>query len=681
MFWDDQELETKKQSRLRVPPPIPATQWRPPSNFPNLSSASVISFDVETKERDFDHGPGWGRGKSHIVGFSIAARAGRSKEPGKWYFPIRHEVEGSYNVDANQALGWLKEQLETETPKVGANLIFDIGSLGAEGINVKGKLHDVQFAEALLDEKGDTNLDWLGYKYLKQRKTSDELYAWLSQAYGGAASGKQRENIYRAPPLLVGPYGEDDADLPLRIFEAQHPLLAKENLLPLFDMENRLIPLLVKMRRQGVRIDLDYADKLYTDLGHDITRMMLELGSLVGKPINPDSPIDLEYAFRLHGITFPRTAPTEKHPNGQPSFTKEYLKALNHPIASKINEIRELKKLKSTFVKGYLLESNTNGLIHCSFHPLRNADDGDSSGTKTGRFSSDKPNLQNIPVRSEAGKKIRKAFIAHAGHSHWRKFDYSQIEYRMLAHFAVNETGGVSADQLRAEYNADPTTDYHNRVMISFAKTTGVNLDAMDKDARETFRKPIKNVNFGLLYGQTEKALAHKAGMTREQAATFFSGYHATSPYVRATMKAIEAEVQQYGFVRTITDRRTRFDEWQPAGFGEKGMPLPYRSALAEYGGNIKRAWAYRGVNYKLQGSAADVIKIAMDAANRAGVFDVIGVPLLQVHDELDFSVIDESPAQIEAYAYLRHILENSIKLKVPVKVDCTEGLNWGLAR
>lgn len=665
MFFQDEPLSKKRGARIRCAPPIPNTGWRPPSEFPNLSAASVIGFDVETKETDFARGPGWARGRGQICGFSIAARA-RGGETGKWYFPIRHEVAPEWNLDPNQCLAWLSHQLNTpHIPKVGANLLYDIGWLSEENIAVKGKLHDVQFAEALIDEEGDVNLDWLSFKYLRSGKTSDGLYAWLAEAYGGSANGLQRANIYRAPPELVGPYGEDDADLPLRILEKQYPILQSEGLIPLFELENRLIPLLIKMRRQGVRVDVDGAEKLYVKIGHDIETLNANLSREVGFEINVNSPEHLAKAFSEIGLKFPKTAPSKNFPDGQPSFQKEFLKGLKHPLGKSVNAIREHIKIRSTFLRGYLLEGNVKGLIHCQFHPLRN----DDNGALTGRFSSSDPNLQNIPSRSELGKLIRTLFIEHLGHAAWKKFDYSQIEYRMLAHFAVNEPGGNSADLLRANYNNDPKADYHKIVQENVKLLTGMLID----------RSPIKNINFGLLYGQGQDELGYKAGFDKAQAKGVFEAYHKGAPYVKPTMKHIGREVQRLGYTQTITGRRTRFRLFQPAEYGARGIPLPYEQALAEYGHNIKRAYEYKSVNYKLQGSAADVIKIAMDAAHTAGVFDYIGVPLIQVHDELGFSVIDHSPAQKEAYDFLTHTLENSVKLSIPIKVESKEGANWGV--
>lgn len=687
MFFDDDEIIGRKKARLREPPPIPAScaNWRPPQYFPNLSDAAVIGFDVETKETDFSHGPGWARGRGHIVGFSLAARD-RSGNQGKWYFPIRHEMETEWNLDPANSLAYLKATLETPNiPKVGANLLYDMGWLTEENIFVEGELHDVQFAEALLDEQGEVNLEWLGSKYLGEGKNSAEMYQWLAGTYGGNVSGEQRANIYRAPPRIVGRYGEDDADLPLRILDRQWGLMHSEGLLDLYRMECDLIYLLIRMRRAGVSINVQAAEQLYADLGITIKELYDKLAHDFGYRVESVDSGHLAPLFDHVGVQYPRTSPTKPYPNGKPSFTKEWLKVLEHPLGEAINDIREHEKIRSTFVRSYLLESNVDGKLYCQFHPLR----GDEGGTKTGRFSSSDPNLQNIPVRTKLGKKIRKLFIPDAGHLRWKKYDYSQIEYRMLANFAVDgsnldvrrvlefwqnehgvyEWGGDGhADLLRNTYIADPKTDYHDVVQTNVKNITGMLIE----------RKPIKNINFGLLYGQSEKGLAYKAGFTPEQSKGVFGAYHQGAPYVKPTMAAVGLEVQTFGFVRTVLGRRTRFNMWEPSGRGEYGTPYPYDRAIREYGHRIRRAFEYRGVNYKLQGSAADVMKRAMLAAHKSGVFDVLGVPRLTVHDELDFSEIEDTPIMREAWDYLTYTLENSTPLRIPVVVDHGTGPTWG---
>lgn len=658
MFWDDDAMgQLKKKAALRIPPPIPETGWKPPEYFPDLSDAIVIALDTETKETDFDHGPGWARGCGHIVGFSVAARW-RDGSKGKWYFPVRHEICTEYNLDPVSCFAWLKKVLETpHIPKVGANLLYDIGWLTEENIYVTGDLHDVQFAEALLHEEGKVALNYLGRKYADEGKDSDLMYMWLSEAYGGVASDKQRANIYRCPPQLVGSYGESDADLPLRILDKQIPLLHEAGLHDVYRMECDGIYLLTQMRMTGVNIDVRGAESLYGELAADIDVVYGQLYHLTGVRGSVNSPGDLVKMFDSIGLTYPMTAA------GNPSFTKDFLKALDHPVANLIRSIREYDKIRGTFVKSYLLESNVKGRVHCQFHPLR----GDAGGTRSGRFSSDKPNLQNIPVRSELGKRVRKLFIPDYGHLCWEKDDYSQIEYRLLAHHAV----GDGADEVRARFNADPTTDYH-------ALTQELVKNVADMDIE---RKPIKNINFGLLYGMGEPKLAKQIGIPLKMAKQLFKAYHTGNPYVKATMDQAAQQAQTQGFVQTILGRRSWFDKWEPRqiNYDDRATALPKHIALRQYGVDIQRAHTHKAINRVLQGSAADVIKKAMHKCWKDGVFNVIGVPKLQVHDELDFSVIDDSPAQQEAYAYMRHVLETTVPLRIPVLVDSERGANWGV--
>jgi DNA polymerase-1 len=657
MFFDDEDLgEFKKRAALRVPPPIPETSWLPPASFPDLSSAIVISLDTETKETDFEHGPGWARGKGHIIGFSLAAKDAQGN-CGKWYFPVRHELEPEYNLDPVTCFAWLKTQLETpHIAKVGANLLYDIGWLTSENIFVQGELHDVQYAEALLHEEGQVALDYLGEKYVGTGKDSGTLYQWLAEAYGGAVNGSQRANLYRTSPRLVGPYGETDADLPLKIIEKQFKLMAEENLLDVYRMECDSIPLLTRMRLTGVNIDIPAAEQLYAELDIEIKRLNQLLYEQTGVHANVDSGTDLAKVFDAAGIEYRRTS------KGAPSFTKDFLKLVEHPIADIIREIRESMKIRNTFVRAYLLERNINGRVHCQFHPLRN----DIGGTRSGRFASSDPNLQNIPVRSALGKKVRKLFIPDDGHTAWEKNDYSQIEYRFLMHFAV----GAGSDEGRLRYNSDPTTDYHVMTQELVKMITNIVIE----------RKPIKNINFGLLYGMGEPKLARQIGIAKVVAKEVFKAYHTGNPYVKATMDAAANEAQLSGFIETILGRRSRFTLWEPRqiNYEQRAYALPYASAVQNYGVDIIRANTHKAINRKLQGSAADMIKRGMQRCASEGVFDVIGVPKLQVHDELGFSVIDDSPPQREAYRYMRYVLENAIPLRVPVLVDSGRGPNWG---
>lgn len=683
-FFDLATAERKRDSSIRELPPYLDTGWRKPTYFPELRGCRVIGLDTETKETDFDHGPGWSRNEGHIVGVSISAIS-QNGERGKWYFPVRHEVERHDNLDPAHVFDWLRVQLDTpHIPKVVANGLYDYGWLSTENIFPKGEIYDVQFAEALIDETALTALDALGWKYLQRGKLTDECKEWVLKAYPTANKANWRGYLWRTPPRLAGPYAEDDADMPLDILLRQWDIMGAEGTLDLFRMECRAIPMLVRMRMQGVPVDLGYFEQLRGEIITETRDMYSALSHKVGKSIdNVDAKEQLKFIFDTAGIQYPHT------PKGAPSFKKEWLNSLGDVrdpsgVGKLVTDIREREKLVGTFIDAYILGrarvdagSNGVGRIYCSFHPLRD----DDNGAKTGRYSSSDPNLQNIPARSKLGKKVRKGFVAEYGHVGMHKKDYSQIEYRLFAHFAV----GFRADEMRMRYVNDPSTDYHKDTQQDVAVLRGINLAAMTDEERDLDRKPIKNVNFGLLYGQTEKSLAYKAGWTDEQAVQFFTAYHEGRPFVKTTMEAIQSEVQAFGHVATILGRRTRFNQWEPLKWGNrvlnaagKSMSFSHDEATRRWGSSIRRAYAYRGVNYKFQGSAADVFKTAMDRLYAEGVYDYIGFPKLLVHDEKDWSKIDDSRAMNDAFAYASHVMETAVTCRVPLKVDSSEGATWG---
>lgn len=657
MFWQDVPSSRKRGDVVRPRPNVPETGWKAPATFPNLSAAVVLSLDTETWDPDLEQcGPGWARNRGHVVGFSVGARDALGNE-GSWYFPIRHADTPEENVDPEQALAWLKTVMETpRIPKIGANLIYDIGWLQHEGIMVQGPLFDVQHAEALLDERARVGLDVLANKYLGLQKQGSLLYQWCADFYGGPVGDRQRKNIWRAPPSLVGPYGEADAALPLSIMDSQWPLLDKEGLLDLFHMECELIPLLVAMRFRGVPVDVPRAEQLYEELGAEVTALEKQLHDLAGFGVNVNSADDLAKAFDKAGLPYLRTAPTERKPEGSPSFTAGFLESVTHPLGQMIVDIRQREKLRSVFIKSYILDNHVNGIVHGSFNQLR----GDSSGTRSGRFSSDSPNLQNIPVRSELGKQIRRIFADKINGLPWRKYDYSQIEYRFLAHYAV----GPGSDNLRAVYNADPNTDYHKLVHKLILEMTGIDL----------IRGHVKNTNFGFIYGMGEPKLAQQLGINMTAAKELFKAYHTGAPYVKPTMEATMKEAQTYGVITTILGRRSRFDLWEPSGYGNKQPGLPYPLAMSRYG-QIKRAYTHKALNRRLQGSAADLMKKAMLQCWKDGIFDATGVPNLTVHDELDF--IDPG-GRDEAFNEMQHVLETALPIRVPVRADYEIGANWG---
>lgn len=651
LFWDASEAPKRRKPRPR--PPIPDNKWSKPKDFPRLDNAKVLSVDVETYDPGLlERGPGWARNEGHIVGIAIGA-----DHDGRWYFPIRHTVCRRDNLDPTKVLAWAKSVLESTKPKVGANLLYDVGWLSEEGITVGGDLYDVQFAEALLTENSPVNLDHLGEKYLDLGKTSDTLYQWLSEAYGGTIGGKQRANIYRAPPSLVGPYAESDVDLPLRVLKEQAPLLKAQGLWRLFRRENALIPLLIAMRRRGVRVDINKAEQVYEQLTDTLQLEQRKLDDIVGgtNTINVNASRSIVTAFDKLSIPYPQTR------KGSPSFTKAFLQSCKHPIATSIVRIRNTNKLRNDFVKAAILEHSVNGRIHCQFHPLRN----DDYGARSGRFSSSDPNLQQIPSRDLIlAPLIRGLFVPDEGHKQWRKQDSSQIEYRGLAHFSVGE----GADALRRSYIDNPRLSYHKYTQRLIEQVTGMLIEYSH----------TKNINFGIIYGMGKTALAGNLGISQTKANSLFETYHQGAPYAKATMDHFATIAQQHGFVETITGRRSRFNLYEPAfrDYDEDRAPaLPYDKALRAYGSMIKRAMTHKALNRVLQGSAADLMKETMLQCWESGLYNVTGVPLLTVHDEQDFS--DPGNCE-EAFSEIKRISETAIDFAVPLITDEDIGPDWG---
>jgi DNA polymerase I-like protein with 3'-5' exonuclease and polymerase domains len=648
LFWQD-----SGPAVTRLMPPIPETGWRTPRDFPNLAAAKALAIDCETYDPELlDHGPGWARGRGHIVGISVGTDDGY-----RAYFPMRHTVEPEYNLPPDKVLAWAAVELARPTqPKLGANLIYDVGWLRQEGVRVAGELFDVEFAEALLDEAATVNLGDLGTRYLGIGKTSAQLYDWCRAWYGGGED--QRANIWRAPPRLVGPYAEGDVDLPFRVLDKQWQRLQAEGLIDLFRMECALIPLLVEMRFAGVSVDLAHAEQVRADLLAASIEEQAKLRSIVGFEINVNAAASIAKAFDKFGYSYERT------PKGAPSFDKDFLTGCKNPVADAIDEIRKLDKLRTTFVENYILGAHVNGKVYCSFNPLR----ADETGTRSGRFSSNDPNLQNIPVRDKVwGKKLRSLFTIDSGHKQWRKFDYSQIEYRFLVHFAV----GPGADEARQKYITDPSTDYHAWVQQLVAPVAGWDLSTAE--LRKLHRFLTKNLNFGAVYGIGEGHMAELLQKPRSEAKQILNSYHEALPFVRATMQACIRQIEQQGYISTILGRRSRFDLWESAQ--QRGtLPLPYQQALLAYG-QIKRAYAYRSLNRRLQGSAADLFKRAMLQCWQSGVYSYTGVPRLIVHDEEDFS---DAGGTDEAFAEMKRVMETALVLRVPVMAEEERGANWG---
>jgi DNA polymerase-1 len=652
LLWPEQQTTSKgKRFRPNPIPRIPNTGWKMRNHFPDLSGAKVICFDVETKDPNIEtKGPGWGRGDGHIIGLAVATDDGF-----KQYYPMRHE--GYENHNPHDVMDWARIQLGRDSqPKLGHNIIYDIGWLEHEGVAVKGEINDTWTAARLIDHGSSAALEEQGQAYLGEGKESTELYEWQWQSFGQRKPKSKKDlrvnamaNLYRCPPALVGFYGESDVELPIRLFREQFQELQELGLWDVYRMECDLIPILVQMRLLGVSVDLDAAERARDHILDAANQLQKEVNKIAGRPVNTGSPVEMEKVFSRLKIPFNRTK------NGKMSLTGAFLQTVQHPIGQMIVDLEELKKYNSTFIENAILGSNVNGKVHGQFNPLR---------AVTGRMSASNPNLQQVPSRNELAKMVRAIFIPDKGHHHWRKYDYSSIESRILAHFAV----GQGSKDLRKEYKNNPDTDYHNFTQAMIKRLVGLELP----------RKHVKNVNFAGIYGASEKKLQSMMGLSNEEAEEFFEAYHSGLPYVRATMKHMSDYAETHGYTRTIMGRRALFDKWEPKYSpkgSERAFPLKFEEAVAAYGPNIKRSHLHKGLNYTIQGSAADLMKAAIVKCHKDGIYAEIGYPRLIVHDEKDFSVSDNWNE--EAFTEMKHIMETAITFKIPIRVEGEWGPNW----
>jgi DNA polymerase I-like protein with 3'-5' exonuclease and polymerase domains len=642
-------------------PKIPEdVTWRPPE-FPRLDAAKELIIDVETYDPDLkEKGPGVRR-DGYIVGVSVAT------EDRSWYFPLHHDHPDKYdpsgfNMPRETVFRWARKELcRPGVPKIGANLLYDLDYLWEAGVEVPGPYYDILIAEPLIDENQfKFSLGDCARKYLDKGKREEQLYAWLAAAYGGKPNRTaQAKNIYRAPPEIVAEYAMGDVEQPRDILAKQREIIANEELGAVWDVESRLLPMMLAMRRRGVGVDVPAAKALDAEL-------MEAAGKL--RKSTEAAGIDIWAADSIaawckkndvsHGFT----------PTGKPSFTTAFLEKHPQQMLRDIFTLRKLDKHSGTFINGAILGNEINGRIHCQFHQLKS----DQYGTVSGRFSSSNPNLQNIPARDEElGPRIRGLFIPDEGED-WYSDDWSQIEFRMLVHYAFEQYGqhypGSPADVICQQFRTDPTTDFHKFV----SELTGIE------------RKPAKNINFGLVYGMGEPTMAANLGRSLEDVKPLFTQYHSRLPFIKDIYDECDRRAGHRKWIKTYLGRRRRWNRYESTNWGQSREEGSFTEAVAreKYGERGYRvANTHKALNALLQGSAADIMKIAMVKIwETAGIIDILGAPLLTVHDELNWSVPRTLEAQ-QAHEEARLIMENCAPLNLPILCDSDHGANWGAAK
>jgi DNA polymerase-1 len=573
-----------------------------------ICSQKSVCFDTETT--------GVNPLLSELVGLSFAYKEGEA-----YYVPIDDDRE-----KAQQKVDIFRPFFEDEKiEKVGQNIKYDILELRNYDIQVKGKLFDTMIAHYLINPEIPHGMDYMAKMYLNYTTIHiDELIG---------PKGKNQKNMRDIDQETVCKYAAEDADITLKLKNILEKELRENKLEQLFnEIESPLIYVLADMEWAGVRLDLEALEQLAEEYRKEMNQIEKEIIEMAGIEFNINSPKQIgEILFdKMKIIDNPKKTKT-----GQYSTSENELEKLRskHPIIEKILEQRSLKKLLSTYIEAFpqLINPKT-GKIHTSFN---------QTATATGRLSSSNPNLQNIPIRNERGKEIRKVFIPDKGCT-FLSADYSQIELRIMAH--------LSKDKNMIEaFNKGQ--DIH---AATASKIFKIPLEEVTPD----MRRKAKTANFGIIYGITPYGLSQRLGISRSDAKKLIEEYFTTFSGVKRYMDESIAKAREQGYVETI--------------FGRKRFLPDINSQNA-----IVRGYAERNaINTPIQGSAADIIKVAMNKIyKRLSDGGYKSKMILQVHDELDFNVHMNELDEVKNIVVYE--MENAYPLIVPLKTDCNHGANW----
>ena len=573
----------------------------------NLLTFSLVAFDTETTSVDAM--------QAQLVGMSFAVEGGTA-----WYVAVSRETEAAQSMVDIFRPFFEHPSIE----KVGQNLKYDLLVLSHYGVEVAGPLFDTMLAHYVVQPEQRHNMDLLAEKYLHYRTIPIEALI---------GSGRTQRNMADLEPKEIVDYACEDADVTLRLYPILKEEMEKYEVTSVFThIEMPLLPVLARMERNGVRLDTAALEETGRNFTERMQQLETDIYELAGHEFTITSP------KQVGAVLFDElqiSAKVKKTKTGQYSTSEEVLESLRdkHPIVEKILQHRALKKLLSTYVEALpkLIHPQT-GHIHTSFN---------QAVTATGRLSSSNPNLQNIPVRGEDGREIRRAFVPEEGEVFFSA-DYSQIELRIMAHLSEDE-------HMVADFNSG--LDIH---AATAARIFHKPVEEVDRDER----RKAKTANFGIIYGISAFGLSERMGVSRGEAKELIENYFATYPKVREYMNESIERAKQTGYITTQFGRRRYL-------------------ADINAGNATVRGYAERNaVNAPIQGTAADIIKLAMVAIDRRLREEKLQTRMiLQVHDELNFSV---PPTELEQ---VRHLvveeMERAFQMRVPLVAECGEGTNW----
>jgi DNA polymerase-1 len=583
-----------------------------------LKAASVIAFDTETDSLDYM--------VANLIGLSFATEEGVAA-----YLPVAHDYMGApEQLDRDWVLEQLKPLLEDDNVvKVGQNLKYDASVIARYGIELKGIKYDTMLASYVYNSVGGKHdMDSLALRFLQHSCISFEQIA---------GKGKSQLTFNQIEMDQAAPYAAEDADVTLRLHQRINAELEKNEALNRVyqDIEVPLVPVLSRIERTGVLID----DMLLGAQSQEIAARLDELEQkayeIAGEEFNLSSPKQLQAIF-FEKMGLPVL---KKTPSGAPSTNEEVLQelALDYPLPKLILEYRGLAKLKSTYTdKLPKMINPETGRVHTSYH---------QAVTATGRLSSTDPNLQNIPIRNDEGRRIRQAFVAPHG---WKilAVDYSQIELRIMAHLSGDK---ALLDAFRQGKDIHAATA---------AEIIGVDIEQVTSEQR----RRAKAVNFGLIYGMSAFGLSKQLGIPRGEAQQYMDTYFERYPGVMQYMEDTRALASEKGYVETIFGRRLHLPE------------------IKSRNGMRRKAAERAAINAPMQGTAADIIKKAMLLVDEWIQAEGDGKVklLMQVHDELVFEVESSSLGEIESK--VQKLMESAAELAVPLVADSGHGDNWDQA-
>lgn len=673
---------------MQLPLFLPASTWGPPriSELPDWNNAKRVAIDIETYDPTLKTlGPGVRRG-SYITGVSFALEdANRG-----YYLPLRHQG-GDNMEEPERAIAWLREQAKNFTGEViGANLSYDLDFLLHAGIHfpqVK-MFRDVQVYEALIDElQMSYSLETICQKYLGTGKNEGALRE-AAATYGV----NPKSGMHLLPARFVGEYAEADATLPLKVLRRQEREVEAQELERIVELESKLLPVLVRMRQRGVRVDQDKLTKV-EQWSVDQEKIALEeVYRLTGVRVLVNSvwqATALVPALQSIGCAIPLTPKTKK-----PSIDKAFLASINHPVATAINRARRVNKVRTTFVDS-IRNHMTDGRIHCTYSQTRSSteddEDGEGQGARYGRLACSNPNMQQAPARDpEIGPLWRSIFVPEPGEL-WCSSDFSSQEPRWAVHYASTTYLGkikvrgqdgletrVDADKsaqiMKEKYCSDPTTDPHQQLANII----------MGRTATKEERSMAKTIFLGLSYGMGGSKLCHsllyptvmavydpasrraisaespEGKKLKEQGKRVFEAageegqklldrFDESVPFVKALNRVCSNAANKTGYVRTMAGRKCRFPK--------------------DKDGNYE--FTHKSLNRIVQGSSADQVKQALVALDENKFFMVA-----TIHDEICCSVKNEQEGK-----KIAEIMENVYKLSVPSKCDIEIGISWGEAK